>query len=106
MNIDKITLNLNNRNIEIDGISLILNDDSFSKNVSCRLVLTQSMPNGRSRPVPLPIKPLTLWSGADYDTIGDYTQNQAEQKVLELLGNDKQQALVDLLVGPFKPQKS
>jgi hypothetical protein len=97
MNIDKITLNLNNRNIEIDGISLILNDDSFSKNVSCRLLLTKTMPNGKSRPIPLPLKPLTLWSGEEYDNIGDYTQAHAEQKVLELLAPNIQEKLQTMM---------
>lgn len=28
---------------------------------------------------------LTLWSGADYDAIGDWTQDQADARIVELL---------------------
>jgi hypothetical protein len=31
---------------------------------------------------------LELWSGKDYEDIGDYTQAQAEARILELLGDD------------------
>lgn len=97
MNIGNITLTIGNRNIEIDGLSLLLTDDSFGKNVSCRLLLTKTMPNGKSRPIPLPIKPLVLWSGEEYDNIGDYTQAQAEHRVLELLGPNIQEKLQTMM---------
>jgi hypothetical protein len=97
MNIGNITLTIGNRNIEIDGLSLLLTDDSFGKNVSCRLLLTKTMPNGKSRPIPLPIKPLVLWSGEDYDNVGDYTQAQAEDRVLELLGPNIQEKLQTMM---------
>jgi hypothetical protein len=35
--------------------------------------------------VPMPI---TLWAGSDYEAIGDWTQAQAEAKILLLLGDD------------------
>lgn len=98
MNIGNITLTIGNRNIEIDGLSLLLTDDSFGKNVSCRLLLTKTMPNGKSRPIPLPIKPLVLWSGDEYDNVGDYTQVQAEEKVLELLGSNIQEKLASMVL--------
>lgn len=98
MNIGNITLTIGNRNIEIDGLSLLLTDDSFGKNVSCRLLLTKTMPNGKSRSIPLPIKPLVLWSGDEYDNIGDYTQAQAESRAIELLGSDIKTALGQLLL--------
>jgi len=31
---------------------------------------------------------VTLWSGADYDAAGDYTQAQAEERLREVLGAD------------------
>ena len=31
------------------------------------------------------LNPLMLWHGAAYDTIGDWTQAQAEARILELL---------------------
>lgn len=97
MNINNIILSLGNHNIEIDGLSLLLMDDNFAKKVSCRLMPTKTMNNGQSRPIPLPLKPLLLWSEADYDSIGDYTQAQAESRVLELLGSDQQQSITALL---------
>lgn len=33
-------------------------------------------------------KRLTLWGGSDYDEAGDYTQAEAEARILELLGPD------------------
>lgn len=41
------------------------------------------------RPRPLPAKriALVLWQGDEYDAIGDYTQEQVESRVLELLGD-------------------
>jgi hypothetical protein len=53
------------------------------------------------RPVPMP---LVLWSGADYDAAGDYTQAQVEARVLELLGNEPAKALENLFV-PKLPNK-
>lgn len=32
------------------------------------------------------LKPIVLWQGAAYDAIGDWTQAQAEARILELLG--------------------
>lgn len=33
-------------------------------------------------------RPLPLWSGDEYTAVGDYTQSQAEARVLEVLGSD------------------
>jgi hypothetical protein len=49
----------------------------------------------RIRPCPYP---LILWSGDDYDIIGDYTQEQVEDRVLELLGSDAKAGLETLFV--------
>lgn len=45
------------------------------------------------RPCP---KPLVLWEKETYDEIGDYTQAQAEARVMELLGADIKAALEEL----------
>lgn len=37
------------------------------------------------KPFPLP---LLIWQNEEYDNAGDYTQNQLENKLLEILGND------------------
>jgi hypothetical protein len=44
---------------------------------------------------PIP-RPLVLWTGADYDAAGDYTQAMVEARVLELLGNDPSATLSSL----------
>jgi hypothetical protein len=52
--------------------NLVLTDDSRNKRVVAQL---------------LPVsKPFTLWSGDAYDAAGDYTQSQAEARLLEILG--------------------
>ena len=52
---------------------------------------------------PCPI-PLILWQGVSYTAIGDYTQAQVENKILELLGGDPKTVLEDLFV-PSSPTK-
>ena len=44
--------------------------------------------------------PLALWTGAAYDEAGDYTQAQAEARILELLGPDVKAGLERLFVAP------
>lgn len=44
--------------------------------------------------------PLALWSGAEYDAAGDYTQAQVEARVLELLGQDVKAGIESLFVRP------
>lgn len=39
---------------------------------------------------------LTLWSGPEYAAIGDYTQKQVEDRILELLGPDIKRGLFNL----------
>lgn len=41
-------------------------------------------------------KPLVLWSGPEYAEIGDYTQKQVEDRILELLGPDIKRGLFNL----------
>lgn len=43
-------------------------------------------------------KPLILWHGDAYDEAGDYTQAEAEARVLELLGEDIQASLQGLFL--------
>lgn len=51
----------------------------------------------RIHPFPFP---LMLWSGEAYDAIGDYTQDQVEARVLELLDSDIKAGLEALFVMP------
>lgn len=52
------------------------------------------------RPCPYP---LVLWERGAYDAAGDYTQSQAEARVLELLGEDIKASLEKLFVPPTQP---
>lgn len=49
-------------------------------------------------------KTLTLWEDADYDAIGDYTQKQAEDRFLELLGSNPEEELSKLYVEQIVPK--
>lgn len=40
--------------------------------------------------------PLVLWRNSDYDTAGDYTQADIENRVVELLGSDPDSKLASL----------
>lgn len=53
---------------------------------------------------PITRRPLTLWEGDAYDAAGDYTQAQAEARILELLGPDITAGLEGLFVPPQRPQ--
>lgn len=44
--------------------------------------------------------PLVLWSAEAYDIVGDYTQAQAEARVMELLGSDIKSGLEALFAPP------
>lgn len=39
---------------------------------------------------------ITLWQGPDYDAIGDWTQNQAENRLWEVLGDDPSKTIRSL----------
>jgi hypothetical protein len=58
----------------LNSLDFMLTDNSKNKIVSVDIMGIPS--------------PITLWSGKDYDNAGDYTQAQAESKLLDLLGND------------------
>lgn len=46
--------------------------------------------------------PLTVWSGDAYDAAGDYTQAQAEARILEVLGPYIKAGLEALFVPPVQ----
>jgi len=58
----------------LNSLDFILTDNSRNKIVSVDIM---GIPSS-----------ITLWSGQDYDNAGDYTQAQAESRLLNLLGND------------------
>ena len=46
---------------------------------------------------PFTTKPLILWQGAAYAAVGNWTQEQAESRILELLGDDPKQTFAKIL---------
>ncbi|NBT07545.1 MAG: hypothetical protein EBS98_01965 [Chitinophagia bacterium] len=54
---------------------------------------TQRVVSASIRPMP---KSVILWQGDEYDAVGDYTQAQADARLLEKLGPDLKTALENL----------
>jgi len=69
--------------ITLSELKLTILDDVNQKICSVRIT-------------PFP-KTLVLWSGSEYDAVGDYTQAQLEERVLEVLGDDPAVVLKDLV---------
>lgn len=57
---------------------LIIDDHS---NKICRVMLRPG------------IKPMIIWQGENYDEAGDYTQQQVEERILEILNTDTQEKI-------------
>jgi hypothetical protein len=79
-----VTINLNGQDVTITGFDTVFIDDVARKIVLVRL-----------QPI---MRPLILWRGAEYDAVGDWTQAQAEAKILELLGENPQETLQSFVV--------
>lgn len=79
-----ITLTVGGETINLTTIDVVIMDYNTKKLVVARLA-------------PF-FKPLLLWKGEEYDSIGDYTQSQVEAKILELLGEDIQRSLQSLII--------
>lgn len=77
---------LHRRPETLHRIHFVLADDSRAKTASAWLYIAE--------------KPLVLWSEAEYDAAGDYTQAQAEARLLEKLGPDIKAGLEALFVRP------
>jgi hypothetical protein len=60
--------------ITLEDLKIILTDNTFNKVVNAQII-------------GLPIF-ISLWGNAEYDSIGDWTQAQAEDKITQLLGDD------------------
>lgn len=68
--------------INFDNLDLVFTDNMKVKTVYATII---GIPN-----------PLILWSGDEYDRVGDWTQAQAENKITELLGNNPESTLRSL----------
>jgi hypothetical protein len=62
--------------IALNELSLIFIENQKSKTVNIKI---NNMPT---------LEPILLWSGDEYDNIGDWTQSQAEAKLMEILGDN------------------
>lgn len=69
--------------ITLNSLDFVILDDVNKKTCSVRI-----------KPFPVP---LVLWSGQDYDIAGDYTQQDVEDRILEILGNDPSEVLKSLV---------
>lgn len=78
-----VTLTVDAEELTLTQLDLVLIDDSAHKLVVARL-----------HPV---LRPLFLWRGPAYDTIGNWTQEQAEAEIVTQLGEDQQTALQALV---------
>lgn len=88
---NKITItDYNGSPKEIDHLDLIIVDHNPRKMVLCHI-----------DPYPTP---LILWKDKEYDEIGDYTQKNIEDRVLEILGNNPSIILQGLMFS--KPQNN
>jgi hypothetical protein len=89
--INKITITNNvGSPQEIDHLDLIVVDHNPRKTVLCHI-----------DPYPTP---LVLWKDKEYDDVGDYTQTQVENRVLEILGNNPAIVLQGLMFS--RPQNN
>jgi hypothetical protein len=82
--VSPVTLTGGSAELVLDSLAPVFIDDSARKLVLARL-----------HPA---LSPLMLWRGDDYDAIGDWTQAQAEARILERLGADVQTGLQSLVV--------
>jgi hypothetical protein len=68
------------------GIAIRFGDDSLMRR-SQATVFPVAYTNDKPRVLPSNRVSITLWSGDEYDAIGDYTQAQVEARVLEVVGD-------------------
>jgi hypothetical protein len=78
-----VTLIVNNEQIEISNLDIFIMDHQSRKIAIARVA-------------PF-IQPIILWRGLEYDNVGDYTQAQVEQRILERLGDNTQETLQSLV---------
>jgi hypothetical protein len=77
-----ITIPVNTIEVPVNPAYLLI-DDSSKKVVAAKF---DKLP-----------KALVLWTGDEYDSIGNWTQEQADQKITELLGSDPASVLKTLI---------
>jgi hypothetical protein len=77
---------LNRPPLEISAVNVMLIDSAWARKCEARI-----------SHVPATV---TLWEGDEYDAAGDYTQAEAEARLLEKLGPDIKAGIEALFVRP------
>lgn len=75
------------RTLAASALAVILSDDALMKQARAQVFPVSLRPNGSPQALPVRPRSILLWSGDEYDAAGDYTQAQAEARVLEVLGD-------------------
>lgn len=81
---DQITVKIQGVDTVLDNLDIVMTDIN-----SLKLVIAV---------IHAAARPIVLWKGPAYSQIGDYTQDQVEARILEILGSDMQigiQKLID-----------
>jgi hypothetical protein len=74
----------NGQSVTTSVVDVLLTDNTRTRSVTAQIF-------------PLPKSPpLTLWSGDEYESIGNYTQEQAEARLRQVLGDDPGRTLTAL----------
>lgn len=81
---DPIVLTINNELITLTSLDVVIMDIASKK-----LVLVRLAPF---------LKTIILWKHKEYDDIGDYTQAQVENRMLEIFGENIQEYLQSLVI--------
>lgn len=85
MNLNEpVSVIVGSETIELNSLDIVIIDDNARRFIIAKLA-------------PF-FKPLILWMREDYDNIGDWTQSQAESRILELMGNNPEEKLQSLVL--------
>lgn len=71
--------------IEYDGFDVEIKDNSANKTISANVQLYKLEGEKVKFKTPVSNKAFILWQREEYDEIGNWTQKQAEKKIIDLL---------------------
>lgn len=86
MIVPEFSYNYRGQTFSATGLAIRFGDDSLMRR-SQATVFPVAYANDKPRVLPSNRVSITLWSGDEYDAIGDYTQAQVEARVLEVVGD-------------------
>jgi hypothetical protein len=75
------------RMLTASALAVVLHDDSLLRRAAAHVFPVRLRPDGAPHALPVRPKAILLWSGDEYDAVGDYTQAQAEARAVEVLGD-------------------